>query len=209
MEVAAFAVGCVAILLSGTSLGWQVYTWLRDRRFDIRARVVYDGATVGGRRYPITVVVTNHGGTEEAIEQLWINVTYDDEDPHTTNFYAPELVRHPSRDRSLPPGRRFRSQFNLLSRTISGRAFPKRVVAQAELESRRQIVAEPYLTSESIWASALEDKPLVFEVPEDDDYFPEGPTQPCPDCKSEIPSDARVCRYCGYRYSGSADHSSG
>ena len=27
-----------------------------------------------------------------------------------------------------------------------------------------------------------------------------GTTKICPDCKSQIPSDAKVCRHCGYRY---------
>jgi hypothetical protein len=27
-----------------------------------------------------------------------------------------------------------------------------------------------------------------------------GTTKTCPDCKSQIPSDAKVCRHCGYRY---------
>ena len=27
-----------------------------------------------------------------------------------------------------------------------------------------------------------------------------GSTKSCPDCKSKIPSDATVCRHCGYRY---------
>ncbi len=29
-----------------------------------------------------------------------------------------------------------------------------------------------------------------------------GTTKTCPDCKSQIPSDAKVCRHCGYRYPG-------
>ncbi len=27
-----------------------------------------------------------------------------------------------------------------------------------------------------------------------------GSTKTCPDCRSKIPSDASVCRHCGYRY---------
>ncbi len=27
-----------------------------------------------------------------------------------------------------------------------------------------------------------------------------GSTKTCPDCRTEIPAQANVCRYCGYRY---------
>ena len=27
-----------------------------------------------------------------------------------------------------------------------------------------------------------------------------GSTKTCPDCRTKIPADARVCRHCGYRY---------
>jgi Uncharacterised protein family UPF0547 len=27
-----------------------------------------------------------------------------------------------------------------------------------------------------------------------------GSEKTCPDCRSKVPSDASVCRYCGYRY---------
>ncbi len=30
--------------------------------------------------------------------------------------------------------------------------------------------------------------------------FRVGSTKTCPDCKSQIPSDAKVCSHCGYRY---------
>ena len=32
-----------------------------------------------------------------------------------------------------------------------------------------------------------------------------GRTKTCPDCRSKIPTDAKVCRYCGHRYGQSDD----
>jgi ribosomal protein L40E len=29
-----------------------------------------------------------------------------------------------------------------------------------------------------------------------------GSEKTCPECKSKIPADAAVCRYCGFRYDG-------
>jgi hypothetical protein len=202
MDVAALVIACIAIGLSALSVSWQIYTWRRERRFDVRVRIVFEGASLGTRRYPIRVVVSNHGGTDEAIERLWIKATFDHPGRDPLNFYAPELVRNPSRDRSLPPRRRFESHFNLLAVLIGATHFPTRVEAFVELESGRQASSEPYETNQSAKDHALEAPPEGLDLPEGvlDDYFPEGPFQICPDCKSEIPVDARVCRACGYRF---------
>lgn len=202
MEVAALAVGCVAITLSAISVGWQMFTWRRERRFDVRLTVEQDGVGVGGRRYPVRVVATNHGGTTEWINRLWIDATYDRVVNRKLTFYAPELVQNPRRDRELPPRQRFESEYNLLSGLIGGGGLPKEIVARAKFASGREVSSAAFQPQESLAATALEPPLEGLELPggATADYFPKGPEVICPDCKSEIPSDARVCAACGFQF---------
>jgi hypothetical protein len=204
MQVAAFTIGCVALLLSIGSLTWQVYSWRQDRRFDVRLEIDFPSVPIGGRRYDLTVVVANCGRTDEAIEELILTATYDREINRKLNFYSPELVADPAVDRRLTPDRSFRSTFNLMSGLIGGRGdpsdFPTEVLAVVGLQSGRQVFSEPYKPPKDLRDHALEDPPSGLSIPSNqlDDYFPQGPRRPCPDCRTAIPSDARVCRYCGY-----------
>lgn len=86
---------------------------------------------------------------------------------------------------------------------IAGPGFPKVVIAWVRLESGRTVCASPYYTSESLRETAM-DRPTAPDhtLPEGvlDDYFAAGPTVPCPDCRTMVPADANVCRYCDYRF---------
>lgn len=202
MEVAAFIVGCFAIGLSAVSVGWQIFTWRRERRFAVRASIVHVGAAVGGGRYPIRVVVSNDGGTREWVGDVQIEATYERDNNRRMFFHSPELVRNPSLDRDLPPRQRFESEFNLLSRLIGGGGLPVEIVAVVELMSGRKIRSEVFKPNPKIAADAQgEDQVKELRIGDRvlDDYFPQGPHSICADCKSEIPSDARVCRFCGFR----------
>jgi hypothetical protein len=200
MEVAAFVVGCFAIALSALSIGWQVFTWRRERRFAVRATITFEGASLGGGRYPIRVAASNQGGTHEWIASITVEAEYDRQLNRRMFFSSPELVLNPGRDRELKPRQVFESEFNLLSQMIGGGGLPTKVVGVVELASGRRVTSKPYLPSPKQAEKAMEPK---SEFSEGDDYldgyFPMGPHSVCPDCKSEIPSDARVCRYCQFR----------
>jgi hypothetical protein len=202
MDVAAFVVACVAAMISAASIGWQIYTWRRAHRFDVHLQVECRGVGFGGGRYPLHVVVTNHGGTTEWIDSVLIQASYDRDINKKMTFYAPELVRNPARDRELAPRQRFESEFNLLSGLIGGGGLPKEVRATVHFASGRQEFSAPYQPNPEWAENALEPRTSGVDLPEGAfaDYFPSGPFQLCPDCRSEIPSDARVCAACGFRF---------
>jgi hypothetical protein len=211
MQVAAFTIGCVAFLLSIGSLTWQIYSWRQDRRFDVRLEIGFPIVPLGERRYDMTVVVSNRGRTDEALQELRLVAMYDREFNRKLTFYSPELIADPATDRQLPPNRSFSSTFNLMSKLIGGRGnpedFPTEVIGVAELQSGRQVFSEPYQPPTDLRDHALEDPPAHLSIPSRhlDDYFPQGPRRPCPDCRTAIPSDARVCRYCGHEIYASED----
>jgi hypothetical protein len=202
--IAAFVIGCIAVGLSLLSLAWQVFIWRRERRFAMDIRIVVQGPGIGSQRYPIQVVATNAGGTTEWVENVELLAKYDREVNKSIRFFSPELTRNPSMDRHLPPGKRFESEFNLLSAFIGGGKLPYEVIAKAMFASGREISSEPYRPDPEWAKMAREDDPVRdLKLPEGvmDDYYPAGPHRICPDCKSEIPSDAAVCRFCGFRLS--------
>ena len=202
IEVAAFMIGCFAIALSAVSVSWQIFTWKRERRFAVGASIISEGPAFGGGRYPIRVAASNEGGTREWVDGIKIEATYDRDINRRMFFNSPELVRNPSLDRDLPPRRRFESEFNLLSRLIAGGGLPIEIVAVVELTSGREVRSKVFKPDPTIAAEALGEDPvedLKIEGRVWDDYFPQGPHSICADCKSEIPSDARVCKFCGFR----------
>jgi hypothetical protein len=202
MDTAAFAVGCLAVALASLSLGWQVFTWIRERRFAASATIRSEGSGFGSRRYPIRVVVTNRGGTLEWVEQIALHANYDREINRRMYFNSPELVRNPGMDRELPPRKRFESEFNLVSRQIGGGGLPTDVTAVVSFASGREVRSQLFRPDPQQAAAAFEDDPVKgITLPEGaiDDYFPVGPHAICSDCRSEIPVDARVCKFCGYR----------
>jgi hypothetical protein len=203
MEAVALAVGCIALLISLASLSWQVHTWRQARRFDVRVTADTPGAGVGSRRYPLEITVANLGGTEEAIAELWLSDTDDSgKAEKARRFQDPQHIREPTAERGLPPNRRYCTTFNLLAAIIAGPGFPKAVIAWVRLESGRVVFAAPYYTKEFLRETAMEPAGPKYSLPEGvfDDYFASGPTVPCPDCKTMVPADANVCRYCEYRF---------
>lgn len=54
VDVAAFVLACLA-------LGWQAWTWLSERRFEVQVRIEPELVEVGSGRYEITVVVEKQG----------------------------------------------------------------------------------------------------------------------------------------------------
>lgn len=162
---------------------------------------------IGGGRYPVTVVATNAGGTVEWVEQIALEATYERELNRRLIFNSPELVRNPSMDRELRPRNRFESEFNLLSAQIGGGQLPVSVEAVISLASGKKVRSQAVRPIPEWAAGAREPDPvadvnaLVSLLPPgwDADYYPAGPLALCPDCKAEIPVDARVCRFCGFR----------
>jgi hypothetical protein len=213
MQIAAFAVGCLAAVLALMSLAWQVYSWRTERRFSVTMTIRDEKAGFGTNRYSIRTVATNEGGTTEWVEQVSLHATYDRELNRSLIHYSPELVRSPSMDRELRPRNRFESEFNLLSAQIGGGGIPISVVAVASFASGREVRSEPLTPSPSYAEAAREPNPVadvnavMAQLPEgwNDDYFPSGPFGLCPDCKTEIPVDARVCRFCGFRIESAPD----
>jgi len=205
MDIAAFAVACLAVLLSAVSIGWQVFTWRRAQRFDVRLDLENPGVGIGGGRYPLHAIATNRGGTTEWVEALSVEASYDREINKKMTFFSPELVRNPSRSRELAPRQRFSSEFNLLSGLIGGGGLPVEVRATIRLSSGREVSSSAYRPNPEWAKNALEPQAAGLELPEDafEDYFPTGPHRMCPDCRTEIPSDARVCAACGHRLQGS------
>jgi hypothetical protein len=202
MEIAAFAVGCLAVGLASLSLGWQVFTWRRERRFAVTAVIRSEGVGLGSRRYAARVVVTNEGGTVEWIEQVALHANYEREINRRMYFNSPELVRNPSLNRELPPRKRFESEFNLVSGQIGGGGLPKEVVAVISFASSREVRSEPFRPDRAQADAAFKDAPVAdlrLSEAAIEDYLPVGPHAICPDCRSEIPSDARICRFCGFR----------
>jgi uncharacterized protein UPF0547 len=207
MQIAAFAVACFAAGLALLSLAWQVYSWRRERRFAMAVRIRSEGVALGGGRYPVTVVATNEGGTTEWVEQIALKATYERELNRRITFNSPELVRNPSINRELRPRNRFESEFNLLSAQIGGGGLPISIVAVASFASGRETCSQIFKPDPKQARAAHEPDPVAdlnaqladFPTGWYEDYFPTGPFAVCPDCKTEIPVDARVCRYCGHR----------
>jgi hypothetical protein len=207
MQVAAFAVASYAAMLALLSLGWQVYSWKAERRFRVELTIREDPVPIGCGRYPITVVATNAGGTVEWVEQIALEANYERELNRRLIFYSPELLRSPSMDRELRPRNRFESEFNLLSAHIGGGQLPVSVEAVISLASGRTARSQAVRPIPEWAEGARESDPvadindLVRRLPPgwDADYYPAGPFALCPDCKGEIPVDARVCRFCGFR----------
>jgi hypothetical protein len=208
MEVAAFAVACVAAGLALSSLAWQVYSWKAERRFAVTVHIRAEPVPIGGGRYPVTVVAMNEGGTVEWVEQISLEATYERELNRRMIFNSPELVRNPGMDRELRPRNRFESEFNLLSPQIGGGQLPATITAVAYLTSGHTVRSQT-VRPRSDWAKGAHEPDPVADVNAelaaflppgwDEDYYPAGPFALCPDCKAEIPVDARVCRFCGFR----------
>jgi hypothetical protein len=207
LQAAALAVACIAAVLALMSLAWQVYSWWAERRFAVTMTIRDAIAALGSNRYSIRAAATNEGGTTEWVEDVTLRATYDRELNSSLIHYSPELVRNPSMDRELRPRNRFESEFNLLSVQISGGGLPTKIVAAVTFASGRRVESEPFYPSPSHAEAAREPDPvadvnaLMAQLPDgwNDDYFPVGPFAVCPDCKTEIPVDARVCRFCGFR----------
>src|SRR5215217_4088968 len=70
MEVAAFVVGCVALLLSLFHAAWQVGTWRHAHGFNVQVPIKPEWVVVASGKYEITVVVENRGATSEAVQEI-------------------------------------------------------------------------------------------------------------------------------------------
>jgi hypothetical protein len=144
VEVAAFVIGCVALGLSGLTLGWQVYTWTRDRRFDVRAVIKSDLIPVGEGRYEVAVEVTNHGRTHEALSEIWLQ--YSEHGPLDPDDLIPSVRDRNLPETDLPPRRRVRRTYDLLASRFA--PFPTEVVAHVWLQSGDRVVSPPFQTDE-------------------------------------------------------------
>lgn len=50
MEVASFVIACIALVLSVAGFGWQVFTWQRDRRYDVHVKLRAEPIEVGDNK---------------------------------------------------------------------------------------------------------------------------------------------------------------
>lgn len=138
MDVAAFVLACLA-------LGWQAWTWLSERRFEVQVRIEPELVEVGSGRYEITVVVENKGATDEALHEIWLLYA-----EHVDAGWVGEKLGPPSLwDRNLPekelaPRRHIRRTYDLLATRFGG--FPSEVTAVAVLQTGQHIESEPYRT---------------------------------------------------------------
>lgn len=110
MGVAAFVVGCAGFGLALVSLGWQVWTWRHQRKFDVRASIVSEYVVVGSGKFEITVVIENQGQTmqprgmnrEGSVHRLfgigeWRGQNYGRADTSGGPMTCSHLVSHQSR----------------------------------------------------------------------------------------------------------------
>jgi hypothetical protein len=161
VEVAAFVIGCVALGLSVFSLGWQVFTWLHERRFDVRVRIESELIRVAEGKYPVTVVIENHGATEEAVQEVWLLYAehYDLDEPQKVTRGPPSLLDRKSAP--LAPRRNVRRTYDLLGGDYA--PFPSELTAVVLLESGERVTSKSYKTSESSLRAAHGLNPIPKE----------------------------------------------
>jgi hypothetical protein len=162
VEIAAFVIGSVALVLSLVSFGWQVFTWRHERRFDVRVRIESELVPVAEGKYPITVVIENHGATVEAVQEVWLLYAehYDlDKEPDPVRVRPPSL--QDTTGEPLPPRRNVRRTYDLLGGTYA--PFPNELTAVALLESGERVVSKRYKTRENSRRVALGFDPIRDE----------------------------------------------
>lgn len=146
MEVAGFAIGCIALVVALGGLGWQIYTWRHAHRFDVRVSIEPEMIPVGQKRYEVTVVVRNMGSTEEAVES--VALLYSHHHPEVPEdgvvLGLPSLLDR--KGEPLPPRRNVRRTYDLLGSQFIEH-FPEEVTAVVTLESGKRIVSEAEQTS--------------------------------------------------------------
>jgi hypothetical protein len=150
VDVASFVIACTALALSLIGLGWQIFTWRRGRRFDIRVRIDAPMHAVGSGIYEVVVVIENHGEREEAVDSvalLYSEPEQRDGMPGPGDLWAGPgsslWDRHARGE--LPPRRNLRFTYDLLAGRFT--PFPAEVVAVASLETGEVVRSAPYTTS--------------------------------------------------------------
>jgi hypothetical protein len=158
VEVAALIISCLALLVSIGAVAWPVWTWLQDRRCDVRAHIEQQMVQVASGKFEITVVIENPGGTDEAVHTVRLLYSEHVQRGDVDAVLGPPSLWDRDVDADRLPNRHKRRTYNLLA--AQSAPIPNEVTARVLLESGKHVVSEPFkVDSRSLRYAAAPSQP--------------------------------------------------
>jgi hypothetical protein len=132
-----------AVVASG-GLGWQVFQWRKSHAFDVRVTLKQELIAVGSGKYEVTVTTTNHGATNEAVQEIWLR--FREHEDELDGLLIPSVRITRLARSELPPDRNVRYTIDLLATRFG--PFPSELTAVVLLESGRHVESETLRTDD-------------------------------------------------------------